>query len=73
MSTVVINDGLTAIGPRAFANCANLRLVYIPSSVTQIADSAFENSDYVVLHTTNVTAAAFARLHEIPYVTGELY
>ena len=73
MSTVVINDGLTAIGPRAFANCANLRLVYIPSSVTQIADSAFENSDHVVLHTTNETAAAFARLHEIPYVTGELY
>lgn len=39
---IVIPDGCTEIGARAFADCANLYEVTIPASVSTIADDAFE-------------------------------
>ena len=36
-----IPDGMTTIGSKAFAGCADLMLVHIPNSVTKIADDAF--------------------------------
>ena len=36
-----IPDGTVEIGKRAFANSPNLKLVYIPESVTTIAADAF--------------------------------
>ena len=44
---IIIPDGCTTIGPRAFATCPNLIYVKIPASVTSIADDAFEGSDQV--------------------------
>ena len=46
---VILPDGCTAIGPRAFADCANLIYVRIPASVTDIAADAFEGCDSVRL------------------------
>lgn len=40
---VVIPDGVTAIGEKAFANCGNLVYVRIPGSATEIAPDAFDN------------------------------
>ncbi len=46
---VIIPDGCTFIGSRAFADCPNLIYVRIPASVTSIAEDAFEGCDQVVI------------------------
>lgn len=43
--TIEIAEGCETIGSRAFGNCGNLRNVKLPSSVTYIADDAFEGCD----------------------------
>lgn len=46
---VEIPEGCSAIGERAFADCPALTVISIPSSVTSIADNAFENSPEVLI------------------------
>lgn len=46
---VIIPDGCTSIGSRAFANCKNMIYVRIPASVTFIADDAFAGCDQVII------------------------
>lgn len=41
IETVIIKNGVTSIGDRAFSCCYNLTNVTIPDSVTSIGDSAF--------------------------------
>ena len=43
--SVVIENGVTSIGDRAFYGCVNLSSVTISSSVTSIGDCAFEHCD----------------------------
>ncbi len=45
MQQIVIPDGTTRIGSRAFAGCGELLLVSIPKDVNSIADDAFEGCD----------------------------
>jgi len=40
-ATVVIPDGVTSIGSRAFSGCSGLTSITIPKSVTHIGSSAF--------------------------------
>ena len=40
---LVISDGVTSIGDKAFYNCSSLTSVEIPESVTSIGDKAFYN------------------------------
>lgn len=51
IKSVVIHNGVTAIGAYAFYNCPNLRSISIPGSVTRIGEGAFEICDNL----TNVT------------------
>lgn len=48
LTKYILYDGrvytLTSIGEKAFSQCDYLKRIYIPSSVTAIADSAFEGS-----------------------------
>ena len=46
---IIIPDGCTSIGEMAFANCDNLKYVWIPSSVTTIAQNAFYGSENAVI------------------------
>ena len=41
LTSIVIPEGVTSIGYRAFENCSNLTSITIPSSVTSIGYSAF--------------------------------
>ena len=43
ITTVVVADGITAIGNRAFFDCSKLTNVTIPASVTSLGDAAFYN------------------------------
>ena len=46
---VIIPDGCTTIGEKAFANNNNLLYVHVPATVTSIADDAFEGCDNVAV------------------------
>ena len=43
ITSVVIGEGVTSIGNKAFLSCSNLATVSIPSSVTTIGDHAFHS------------------------------
>lgn len=45
---VVMQEGVTYIGSKAFADCPDLYFVYIPDSVTHIASDAFSGSPNVI-------------------------
>ena len=52
---VEVPEGCTSIGSRAFANCPQLKLIFIPESAS-VEDDAFDGSDhvYVSRYTVNV-------------------
>ena len=54
---VVIPDGVTTIGSRAFANCTSLDTIVIPASVTSIAEDAFEGCGDIAISTVDGSAA----------------
>ena len=43
IKTIVIENGVTSIGEKAFSNCSKLTSVTIPNSVTSIGESAFSD------------------------------
>ena len=43
ITDIIISDGITEIGYRAFAECSNLKRVTIPESVEKIDEAAFTN------------------------------
>ena len=46
---VIIPEGCTSIGSKAFANCSRMVYVYVPETVTSIAADAFEGSSSAVI------------------------
>jgi len=46
---VIIPDGCTAIGSKAFADCKDLVYVYIPASVTALSADAFDGCPHVII------------------------
>lgn len=69
VGTVVLPEGTTTIGSRAFADCAELTIVHMPDSVESIADNAFAGCENLafICASENV-AAMYAAEHGIPYV-----
>ena len=68
---VILPEGCASIGARAFADSAALTSVYMPDSVTDIADNAFTGSDGVAFRcASDNAAAAYARAHGIPCTIG---
>ena len=73
LSEVVLPEGLTTIGSKAFAN-SRVKWIYIPASVTSIADDAFEgvwsSAAYVypyIKTPTNSYAAQWSAAHNPAY------
>ena len=64
--TVVIPNGTSSIGSRAFADCGMLKYVEIPDSVTSIAGDAFAGSNVTFICNDGSTAYAYAQSHGIP-------
>ena len=69
---VMIPDGVTSIESRAFANCGQLVLVDIPSSVSSIASDAFSGSNVAIVCGEVCYATEYAAGMEIPYVIGSM-
>ena len=69
----VLPDGCVEIGERAFADCAKLRQVKIPASVTAIADNAFEGcgEGLVIVTPKGSMAESFAQAHGITVTSDE--
>ena len=49
MEDVTMREGVERVGARAFADCPWLFSVFIPNSVSYIADDAFSGSPYVCI------------------------
>jgi len=65
---VIIPDGCTEIGARAFAGCAELSEVHIPASVTTIADDAFTGCENLMIYApASSVGANFASDHDIAW------
>ena len=69
----VLPDGCVEIGERAFADCKELTRVEIPSSVTAIAENAFEGcgEGLVVVTPKGSAAERFAQTHGITVTSDE--
>ena len=65
--SIVLPDGCTEIGAKAFADCAMLRRVEIPASVAVIAEDAFEGCSHelVIVTPKGSAAESFAQAHGI--------
>ncbi|MBQ8162093.1 MAG: leucine-rich repeat domain-containing protein [Clostridia bacterium] len=68
VSSVNVPRGCESIGSRAFAECRNLQTVFIPSTVREIAEDAFEGSTLVTLRVTEGSyGEAYALEHGLLY------
>ncbi len=74
IKNVVISDGVTSIGNRAFAFCIALTSITIPASVTSIGNSAFRNcsslsSITIPASVTSIGAYAFDSCTSLDNIT----
>lgn len=70
IQSVVAPEGLQVIGTRAFADCANLKCITLPDSVSHIAEDAFENTpDVVIFASVGSYAWQWAEKQDIPHGT----
>ena len=69
ITRVVVNEGITTIGPKAFANCNNLTSVLLPESVDYIGSGAFQNvsSDFYVCGPEGSGAEEWAADNHTPF------
>ena len=46
---VQLPESVESIGSRAFADCNNLRCIYIPEKTTRVSNNAFENNQNLTI------------------------
>lgn len=64
---ITIPAGTRSIGSKAFADCNNLLIAVIPSSVSEIANDAFDGSDVSVICPNGCYAADWCGDRRIPH------
>jgi len=68
---VKLPDQAVSIARSAFADCSNLAVVYIPSTVTDIHQDAFGNrTSLTIIGAKGSTAETFANAHGLMFVVG---
>lgn len=66
---VKLSEGTQTIGQRAFANCPNLRYIYIPAGAA-VDQNAFEGvSGLTILGTRGSLSESYEPEHEVPLIT----
>lgn len=66
---VYLGESITDLQTRAFADCPNLIYIYIPDSVTSIAQDAFQGDNGLIIGCKqNSTAFQFAMDHGVSYL-----
>ncbi len=66
LDVVSVPDGADTIRSLAFAN-SMIRKIYLPDSMTSIADDAFDNTDVTICSTADAFAREYAETHRIPW------
>lgn len=67
--SVRLAEGVSSIGELAFADSPGLLYIYIPESVTTIADNAFENDAALAIYgVTGSRAESFAAKKGLPFI-----
>ena len=64
---ITIPAGTRSIGSKAFADCDDLLIAVIPSSVSEIANDAFDGSNVSVICPNGCYAADWCDVHRIPH------
>ena len=68
----LLPEGAASIGARAFAGCPALNYVYIPGSVTAIADDAFDTASGLTIFGKSGSAAeTYAKAHGFAFITPD--
>ena len=66
---VKLDEGVASIGSKAFADCQNLRQIYIPVSAKTIAEDAFDNvTGLIIFGAEGSDAQTFAQTHRYAFV-----
>ena len=65
---VHISDNVETLGSRAFANCPNLRSIYIPESVKKIESDLLEGCGNITVYGKSAIARSFAETNGFAYV-----
>ncbi len=74
IQTIIISDGVTAIGSNAFQNCGNTISLIIPDSVNEIGENAFNNckslkSVVIPDSVTTIGSGAFSGCNKLTSIT----
>ena len=69
---IILTEGVQTIGARTFADCKNLKIIYIPKTVTSIAPDAFDGSPKLeILCKKGSYAEDYAKENNITHVAIE--
>ena len=66
-NVLTLPPNLSTIESGAFANLSTADAIYIPDTVTSIADDAFSESDIVIIASSGSYAVEWAEMNNIPY------
>ena len=65
---VIVQEGITRIGARAFAGCVFMTDICLPSSVTEIGEDAFKDCHKLTIHAPEGSfAETYAKENSIPF------